>query len=221
LVLDNVEHVLGVASEIGRLLIAAPKLVIMATSRIAIRLDVEQVLTIAPLALPNLSGPQSAAVVAASPAVRLFVERTQAAQPGFILTDQNASAVIAICRQLDGLPLAIELAAARMRLFSPVALQALLTQRLLTLPSGPGHLPPRQQTLRSTIAWSYKLLSMGEQLLFRRLGVLVGGCAIAAAEVVGRLDETPLVLSALVEQNMLRLAPSRATPCWKLSVSTR
>src|SRR5262245_57496526 len=114
-------------------------------------------------------------------AVRLFIARAQAAKSSFTVTNENAPAVAEICCQLDGLPLAIELAAARVKLFPPAALLARLSHRLALLTGGPRDLPARQQTLRSTIDWSYNLLTVDEQALFRRLAVFAGGCTLEAA----------------------------------------
>ncbi|HWQ14382.1 MAG TPA: tetratricopeptide repeat protein [Roseiflexaceae bacterium] len=184
LVLDNCEHVLSAAADIAHLLGRCPRLTVLATSRAPLHVRGEQVFPLAPLALPSMAYPLSARGVARSPAVRLFVERAQAAAPHFALTNENAAAVAGICARLDGLPLAIELVAARCRLLSPLALLSRLSARsaaLQLLTGGPSDLPPRHQALRSAIAWSYELLGAGEQALFRQLGVFVGGWTLEAA----------------------------------------
>ena len=130
---------------------------------------------------PSLS---TALALATTEAVRLFVARAQAVKPAFALTAENADAVVEICRRLDGLPLAVELAAARAPVLSPAALLARLERRLSLLTAGAQDVPDRQRTLRATIAWSYDLLSANEQTLFRRLAVFAGGCTLEAAEAV-------------------------------------
>jgi tetratricopeptide (TPR) repeat protein len=162
-----------------------------------------------PLELPERSQHTSVATVATSPAVALFVTRAQTIVPGFSLTDTNAAVIAEICCRLDGLPLALELAAARVKLLSPSALLARLEQRLPLLTGGPRDAPARQQTLRNTIDWSYQLLPRGEQTLFRRLGVFVGGwtldAAAAACDVDGDLRQDVLnELQSLVDQSLLK-----------------
>ncbi|MFN8590013.1 MAG: tetratricopeptide repeat protein [Thermomicrobiales bacterium] len=196
LVLDNLEQVLSVAPVLGDLLDTVPELAILATSREPLRLRREQEYPVPPLALPVAGRSVSAAEAEAFPAVQLFVDRAQAVKSGFALSDANAAAVIAICRQLDGLPLAIELAAARVRLLPPAALLARLEKRLSLLTGGARDLPERQQTLRATIAWSYDLLDPGERSMFARLAVFVGGCTIAAAIAVAESGE-PLPIDPL------------------------
>ena len=191
LVLDNVEQVLKVAPQLGELLAAAPRLTLLVTSRVALRLSGEQRFTVPPLALPPSTllndggGPGGEwELLTQYPAVALFVQRAQAALPTFVLTATNTRAIATICRRLDGLPLAIELAAVRCALFAPSELLAQLDQRLALLTTGAVDLPTRQQTLRRAIDWSYELLDAGEQTLFRRLGVFVGGCTLEAARSV-------------------------------------
>ncbi|HEY8284802.1 MAG TPA: helix-turn-helix domain-containing protein, partial [Chloroflexota bacterium] len=184
LILDNFEHVLSAGPEFALLLERCPRLVVLATSRAPLRLRGEREYPVAPLALPDLSRVPALEEVACSPAVRLFVERAQAVRPDFTLTGTNASAVAAICRRLDGLPLALELAAARVKLLQPTALLARLDRALPLLVGGARDLPERQQTMRATISWSYDLLDAGEQAVFRQFAVFVGGCALEAAEAV-------------------------------------
>ncbi len=184
LVLDNCEQVLEAAPDVAALLARCLHLAILATSREPLRLRAEHVYPVPPLSLPDTQGAPNLAVLAQVPSVALFVERAQATDPTFTLTERNASAVAAICRRLDGLPLAIELAAARVRLLPPPALRARLEQSLALLTSGARDAPARQRTLRDTIAWSHDLLSAEEQVLFRRLSVFVGGWTLEAAEAV-------------------------------------
>ncbi len=182
LLLDNLEHVLEAVPMVADLLAACPELKILATSRAALRLSGEQEFPVPPLGLPDPERPLPAVEVAECGAVRLFVARAQAVGPDFALTEANAQTVVAICHRLDGLPLAIELAAARARLLPPAALLARLERRLPLLTGGARDLPERQRTLRDAIAWSYDLLPSTEQALFRRLAVFVGGFELEAAE---------------------------------------
>jgi predicted ATPase/DNA-binding CsgD family transcriptional regulator/DNA-binding XRE family transcriptional regulator len=185
LVLDNFEHVLDAAPEVADLLATSTRLRVLATSRAPLRLRSEQEYLVAPLALPQPNGTSEiAATIEASAAVALFVERAQATDPTFALTDQNAVAVAEVCRWLDGVPLAIELAAARIKLFTPHALLSRLTNRLWLLIGGARDLPDRQRTMRDAIAWSHDLLAPNEQALFRRLAVFAGGFDLDAAEAV-------------------------------------
>jgi predicted ATPase/transcriptional regulator with XRE-family HTH domain/Tfp pilus assembly protein PilF len=188
LVLDNFEHVLPAAALLVEWLTAAPRLKILVTSRAALRVRGEQQYAVPPLELPDLARlathPEPTPVLLHYSAVALFVERARAAQTDFAFTDANAAAVAAICVRLDGLPLAIELAAARTKLLTPPAMLARLESRLPLLAGGPRDLPARQQTLRGAIDWSYELLAPDEQQLFRRLGVFVGGCTLEAIEAV-------------------------------------
>jgi predicted ATPase len=174
LTLDNLEHVIGATPELGTLLRLCPELTVLATSRRALRLTSEQEFPLAPLPVPASQDRRSPVELAATPAVALFLARVRATNPSFVLNAANAPAVAEICVRLDGLPLAIELAAARVKVLSPHALAARLSGRFQVLTSGPRDLPRRQQTLRDAIAWSYDLLTFGEQALFRRVAVFAG-----------------------------------------------
>jgi predicted ATPase/transcriptional regulator with XRE-family HTH domain len=183
LVLDNFEHLPEAAPLVAELLQGCARVAVLVTSRTALRLRAERRWPVAPLATPP-KDLVSLVEVAASPAARLFVERAQAVAPDFALRESNAAAVAAVCRRLDGMPLAIELAAARAGLLQPAALLRRLEHRLRVLTSGSIDLPARQRTLRNAIAWSYDLLGQPEQVLFRRLSVFVGGWTLMAAEAV-------------------------------------
>jgi predicted ATPase/DNA-binding CsgD family transcriptional regulator len=209
LVLDNFEHVLGATSLVAELLVSCPRLKVLATSRAVLRLYGERDLAVPSLSLPDRDPPPSLDALTRSEAVRLFVERARAARADFAVGEGNAPAVAEICRRLDGLPLAIELAAARVRLLPPPAMLARLERRLPLLTGGARDLPARQRTLRDTIAWSYDLLDAGERRLFRRLALFAGGCTVEAAEVVCGMDgdlglEVLDGLAALVDHSLLR-----------------
>jgi predicted ATPase/class 3 adenylate cyclase len=209
LTLDNFEQVVEAAPVVSDLLGAASGLRMLVTSRIGLRLRAEQRYPVPPLSLPDSSRPLGRRRLTQSPAMTLFVQRAQAVQPTFALTDDNAPAVAEICRRLDGLPLAIELAAARVALLTPQAMLSRLDSRLTMLTGGPRDLPARQQTLRDAIVWSYDLLSSAEQTLFRRLAVFVGGCTFDAVHAVCRADdesgnEVLDGLASLVDASMLR-----------------
>jgi predicted ATPase/class 3 adenylate cyclase len=197
LVLDNFEQVVAAAGEVAVLLAASPGLHVLVTSRVPLRLRGEQVHPVSPLALA--AGPVTPERLAQYAAVTLFIERAQEAKLDFAVTAANAPAIADICAQLDGLPLAIELAAARVRVLPPEALLARLSARLSLLTGGARDLEERQQTMRTTIAWSEGLLSAEEQRLFRRLAVFVGGCTLDAVEAVCAAPEegVPLGLDAL------------------------
>jgi predicted ATPase/DNA-binding XRE family transcriptional regulator len=184
LILDNFEQVLSAAPLIVELLEACPGLKMLVTSRAALQVRGERLYSVPPLLLPDLTHRRSAVLLARNSAVALFVERAQAAMPDFRLTEENAAAVAGICVRLEGLPLAIELAATRIKLSHPETLLARLEQRLSLLTDGARDLPPRHRTLRAAIDWSYNLLDAGVQTLFRRLSVFMGGCTLAAAEAV-------------------------------------
>ena len=207
-VLDNVEQVSAAGPDVVALLQGCPGLRVLATSRAPMRVRGEQEFALAPLAV-RAAASQSVPEVGRCAAVALFVQRAQAVRPGFTLTAENAAAVAAICRRLDGLPLALELAAARIKVLPPAALLARLEHRLQVLVGGAQDLPERQRTLRSTLAWSYELLSAKEQALFRRLSVFAGGCPLEAVEAVGRGADTPeedalAHVAELVDKSLLR-----------------
>ena len=186
LVLDNFEHLLDAAPLISELLSIAPGLKVLASSRAVLNVSAEHTYTVPSLALPDIDVDVDA--LSRSPAVALFVQRAQAAKPAFALDRANAGAVAAICRRVDGLPLAIELAAVRIRMFTPQTLYNRLDHHmgsaLALLTGGARDLPPRQQTLRNAIGWSYALLSLDEQQVLRRMSVFVGGCTLEGAQAV-------------------------------------
>lgn len=205
LVLDNFEQLLPAASLLADCLAGAPQLTLLVTSRVPLRLYGEHEFAVPPLALPVDPGQATLGSLLQSPAIALFVARAQAVKPDFQLTAANALIVGQICRQLDGIPLAIELAAARSKLLPPQALLARLSgalgARLSTLTGGARDLPPRQQTLRNAIAWSYDLLPPAEQLLLRRLSIFVGGWTIEAAEAV--TNDCPAAADSVPPPNLL------------------
>ncbi len=184
LLLDNFEHLVSAAPMIAQLLTAGRNLKVAVTSQAPLHVYGEHEFPVPPLALPDLKSIPPLEILSNLPAVALFVERAQAIRREFALTRENAPAVAALCARLDGLPLAIELAAARIKLLSPSAMLARLESRLNLLTGGARDLPTRQQTLRSTVDWSYGLLSAAEQTLFRRLSVFIGGCTLEGAEAV-------------------------------------
>jgi predicted ATPase/DNA-binding winged helix-turn-helix (wHTH) protein len=184
LLLDNFEHLVQAAPTVAELLAIGPDLKIMVTSRAALRVYGEHEFPVPPLALPDSLAMPPIEVLSQYPAVALFMQRAVAVKPDFELNWENALAVTEICARLDGLPLAIELAAARVKVLSPSSMRTRLTSRLQLLTGGARDLPQRQQTLRDAIDWSYDLLSAAEQKLFRRLSVFVGGCTLEGAEAV-------------------------------------
>jgi predicted ATPase/DNA-binding NarL/FixJ family response regulator len=213
LVLDNFEQLLAAAPQVAGLLQACPRLKILVTSRSVLHLEGEHEYPVPLLGLPDLAHLPSPDEIAQHAAVELFVQRARAVKPDFALTEANAAAVAAICVHLDGLPLAIELAAARIRLLPPQALLGRLSNRLALLTDGARNLPTRQQTLRATLDWSYGLLSPEEQALFTRLGALVGSWTLEAAEAIAGSDEaaseTLEGLASLMDKSLLR---QEATP---------
>ncbi len=209
LVLDNFEQVVAAAPVVGRLLREAPLLKVAVTSRVPLRITGEHEFPVPPLALPEPVERPSAAAAMRSEAVRLFVERAMAVAPSFGLTDENAPAVVETVRRLDGLPLAIELAAARIRILSVSALLVRLDDRLGILVGGARDLPERQQTLRGAIDWSHDLLDEPDRRLFARFGVFAGGARLADAETVcgpqSELGRNVLEgLSSLSDKSLLR-----------------
>ena len=209
LLLDNFEQVVSAAPVVVELLVAAPRLRVLVTSRTSLHLSGEHEFVVPPLALPDLRHLPPPDRLLQYGAIRLFVARAQAAHSAFVMTAENATAIAAICQQVDGLPLAIELAAGRSKLFAPQALLSRLRNRLKLLVGGAQDLPLRQQTLRGTIAWSYDLLGQDEKALFRRLAVFVGGCTLEAAEAVCTAQGDLLIdvleaVAALVDKSLLR-----------------
>ena len=214
LVLDNFEQVVSAAPAVGTLLLSCPRLKILVTSRERLRLAGEQVYQVPPFALPaspesTLVGADVPATWRTSEAVRLFVERARGVRPSFMLTPDNAPAVAEVCRRLDGVPLAIELAAARVGVLPPRVLLKHLEPRLPLLTGGPRDAPTRQRTLRDTLAWSQDLLSEPERRLFRRLSVFVGGCTLdAVSAVCGPLGDAEIdvltLIASLVDKSLLR-----------------
>jgi len=184
LILDNFEQVSAAAPLVADLLTGAPQSKALVTSRAVLHLSGEHEYAVPPLPLPQPGSHATAESLSQYDAVRLFVQRAQAVNQHFVLSDENAPALAAICARLDGLPLAIELAAARSKIFTPPALFSRLERRLSLLTGGARDLPARQQTLRDTIDWSYQLLTAAEQTVFQRLAVFVGGCTLEAAEAV-------------------------------------
>ena len=212
LLLDNLEHLIDAAPELARLLESSPQLVILATSREPLRLRAEREYPVGPLTLPSLDARTSFQELESSPAVSLFVRAAEAARPQFALSAGNARAVAEITVRLDGLPLAIELAAARMRVLTPAELLERLEQRLPLLTGGARDLPARQRTLREAIGWSYALLDQAEQRLFRQLSVFTGGFTLDAAEFISA-DGDPTAtldgLTSLVDKNLVRALDER------------
>jgi predicted ATPase len=218
LVIDNFEHVATAAAELAPLLGTCAGLCLLLTSRAPLRLRGERSFAVPPLALPDLLHLPPVEALSQVPAVALFVQHAQAVQQDFALMPAIAEAVAGICVRLDGLPLAIELAAARVVVLPPAALLARLAQPLQVLTGGPRDLPARQQTLRATIAWSYNLLSAADQALFRRLAAFAGGATLEAAEAICKWDDVsgdPLAgtevlegMNRLVHLHLLRMGPA-------------
>jgi predicted ATPase len=229
LALDNFEQVTGAAPLLAQLLEAAAGLVVLVTSRTVLRLRGEHEFPVPPLPVPPAGAGPDPADLQRYASVSLFAERARSVAPDFELTGANAGAVAEICRRLDGLPLAIELAAARIRLLPPPALAARLDQRFSVLTGGARDLPERQRTLRNTLDWSYGLLPPGEQALFTRLGVFAGPFSLQAAEAVGAADEGqaggpgPVMetLGSLVDSSLVRAETRGGEPRFSLLETIR
>ena len=211
LLLDNFEHVLAAGPRLAGLLQACPRLTALVTSRARLRIYGEHNFPVQPLYVPDAGLPASPEEVRRSPAVTLFVACAQSAAPDFALTDDNSPAVARLCRRLDGLPLALELAAPRIALFPPGRLLDHLTRSLSLQAGSQRGVPERLRTLQGAIAWSYDLLSPSEQVLFGRLSVFLGGCALEAAEAVCASPSEPQVdvlegLASLLDQSLVRRA---------------
>jgi predicted ATPase/DNA-binding CsgD family transcriptional regulator/DNA-binding XRE family transcriptional regulator len=212
LILDNFEHLLGAAPLLAELVATCPRLSLLVTSRTALRIRSERRMTVPPLATPPIGRAvdvEDVTRVASYPAVQLFVERLQNMAPEFTLDSENAPIVADICRKLDGIPLALELAAARAQLLTPRALLNRLERRLQLLSSGPIDLPERQRTLGGALGWSYDLLEPPERAVFRRLSVFVGGWTLEAAEAVCADTDVPTqdvveLMSTLIDSSMVR-----------------
>lgn len=200
LVLDNMEQVPDAAADVAALLAGIPELRVLVTSRGALRLSSEQLYPVPTLRLPDPEAQLLMEDATRSPAVALFIDRARQVQPAFALTETNVSPVVEICRWLDGLPLAIELAAARTKLLPPSALLARMERRLPVLTGGPRDLPERLQTMRAAIAWSYELLSPEEQTAFRQLAVFDGGFTLEAAESIMTASTQEMPGGAVVSQ---------------------
>ena len=207
LALDNLEQVATAAPSLSELLSSCPGLTILATSRVSLHVSGERVFPVGPLGLVEADVP-SLAELADVPAIALFVERARAVEPTFALDEANAGAIGEICHRLDGLPLAIELAAARTRVLTPEALLARLTDRFRLLTGGALDQPPRLRSLRDAVGWSYDLLTPEEQTLFRRLAVFAGGCTLDAIEAVCGDGEDALdAVEALVDHSLMQREP--------------
>jgi len=221
LILDNMEHLLEASSDLSVLLASSVSLRILVTSRAPLRIQGEQEYAVSPLSLPDLSRVPTRGEVAAAAAAQLFVRRAREVAPSFELTTGNASAVAAVCRRLDGLPLAIELAAAWIKILSPTALLAQLDRALPLLTAGARDLPARQQTMGNAIAWSHNLILAEDQVLFRRLSVFAGGFTLEVAVAVGNdslLTQTSadqlststvlVIVASLADKSLLQRWPS-------------
>jgi non-specific serine/threonine protein kinase len=221
LLLDNFEHVLAAAPELAAVVAACPRLSVLVTSRERLHLQGEQEYPVPPLQVPTIQ-PSDLDIKALRQvaAVKLFVQRAQAVSPGFVLDDGNGLAVAQLCIRLDGLPLAIELAATRIKLFPPSVLLRQLTRRFDVLKGGPQDAPLRHQTLRRALDWSYELLDHEEQSLFRRLAVFVGGCTLEAVSAIWAAEagegEAPATvldkLAALVDKSLVQQVSNAAEP---------
>jgi predicted ATPase/DNA-binding CsgD family transcriptional regulator len=209
LILDNFEHLVAAASLVEEILLACPSVTVLATSRAPLHVQGEQEFPVPSLALPHLNQIAESDDLSEYAAINLFIQRARAVRPAFHMTAENRRTIAKICIRLDGLPLAIELAAARVKVLPSQALFARLSQRLLVLTGGSRTAPARQQTLRNTLQWSYDLLTAGEQALFRVLAVFAGGCSLEAAEAVyqkvhGEPGDCFTLITSLVDQSLVQ-----------------
>jgi non-specific serine/threonine protein kinase len=207
LVLDNFEHVLPAAGPLGELLAACPLVTVLVTSRERLRLRVERELPVPPLVLPGPAERLAPERIGNSPAVALLVGRVQAFDPAFTVTAANADVLAEICTRLDGLPLALELAAARLRLFDPGELLARLRSRQVVLASDARDTPARHRSLSAALAWSHDLLAPDERIMFRRLAVFVGGWTLEAAGAVCAVADPVATTASLVDKSLVRRVP--------------
>jgi predicted ATPase/DNA-binding CsgD family transcriptional regulator len=227
LLLDNCEHLIGAVAElVAELLRAAPKLTVISTSREPLQVPGEQVIPIPPLQVPPEDGTEPLDRLRQNEAVTLFSERAAAASGTWELTDSNQAVVVALCRRLDGLPLALELAAVRTRVLSVEQILDRLTDRFALLTGGGRAALPRHQTLRTTIDWSYDLLTVAEQILFRRLCVFAGRFTLEDVESVCTSNEVPAtgaldVLSALVDKSLVTKEDVRGLACYRMHETLR
>ncbi len=208
LVLDNLEHLTEAAPLFARMLTACPNLTILVTSRAVLHVSGEHVIVVSPLLLPETNDFGRSNPLHKYSAIQLFVARAQAARSGFKLSEANAEAIVAICRSLDGLPLAIELAAARVAALSPAEVRDRLDRRLPFLTGGGRDAPARHQSMTATIAWSHDLLSQPDRVVFRRLAIFAGGFSLAAAETVTQSGDAPNLhvvdcIGSLVDQSLV------------------
>ncbi|GCE12839.1 tetratricopeptide repeat protein [Tengunoibacter tsumagoiensis] len=210
LIIDNAEHVMAMGPQLASLLTKCADLKILVTSRERLHLYGEYEYPVLPLEVPDLEALQSNPLPILSPAMELFVQRAQAANPTFVLTAEHRATIGELCVQLDGLPLAIELAAARIKFFSPAMLLARMKDRFKTLVGGASNLPQRQQTLHNTLEWSYQLLNDEEKFFFRQLGVFTGSWTLAAAEAITASSSLSSdcfsFLSSLVDKSLIRMS---------------
>jgi non-specific serine/threonine protein kinase len=223
LVLDNLEHLLSAAPWIANVLQACPRVKALITSRERLRITGEQEMSVLPLAVPDRTTPLSLEELGENAAVRLFATRSRSSDPAFALTPDNTPVVAEICRRLDGLPLAIELAAAHAKVLPPPALLTRLERRLPLLVGGSRDAPARQRTMRDTIAWSHDLLPAEERMLLRRLAVFAGGCTLEAAEwVAGGTVDTLQLVASLVDRSLLwRIDDGTGEPRFRMMETIR
>jgi predicted ATPase/DNA-binding SARP family transcriptional activator len=227
IVLDNCEHLAEAAAGLAEYLLAAcPALVMLATSREALGVEGELSWQVPPLSLPEVKSAPTASALASYDAVKLFEQRAQLVRPSFRITDENAAAVLIICQRLDGLPLAIELAAARMRILSATQLAERMDDIFAVLVGGARSAPPRHQALRATLDWSYDLLDTDERAVFRRLATFFGGFTLHAAERIAaggdiRPDATLELLTRLADKSLLRVEHTRGESRYFLLATIR